>query len=230
MGTGRHKPMPASIPNKSLKRFMERVVVRSETECWQWIGTFEDKRGYGKITIQWISYRAHRLAYFIATGKDPGHFEVCHTCDNPSCCNPLHLWLGTTADNAADMIGKGRSLKGIKNPAAILTEDEARAIINDPRSGRTLAKEFGVKLSTVKAIKNNLLWRHIERETPHDSAAAYQRNLARGTKSPGAKLTEDQVREIRKDPRIHRLIAKDFGVAIATVQAIKAGRKWKWLK
>jgi hypothetical protein len=87
--------------------------------CWNWY-KLRDKNGYGKITYQSRNLRAHRIAYEISKGLTIGSLKadqlICHTCDNPSCINPKHLFLGTPKDNTADMIKKGRNSKHIPPP------------------------------------------------------------------------------------------------------------------
>jgi hypothetical protein len=93
--------------------------------CWLWTGS-QDGNGYGKMKVDGgICGRSHRLAYFLAHGVDPADKMVCHTCDNPPCCNPDHLWLGTNSDNQKDCELKGRRPKppsdGERNGNAKLT-------------------------------------------------------------------------------------------------------------
>ena len=76
-------------------------------DCWIWTGTFSSK-GYAKFD----SKEAHRLAYERFVGPIPAGLLACHECDNPKCVNPAHLWLGTHADNMADMKAKGRQRNG----------------------------------------------------------------------------------------------------------------------
>lgn len=88
-------------------RFWERVDKSGgEATCWPWTGGME----YNYGTLMWKLERegAHRVAYLLGHGKHPGELCVCHTCDNPICCNPKHLWLGTISDNIKDMYDKGR--------------------------------------------------------------------------------------------------------------------------
>lgn len=88
-------------------------------ECWEWQGT-RLPSGYGRIGIagkgQGVTDLTHRVAYRIANGEIPPGMEVCHTCDNPPCCNPDHLFLGTHADNMRDMSAKGRAHRQPNRP------------------------------------------------------------------------------------------------------------------
>jgi hypothetical protein len=73
-----------------LQRIIRYIYVRGFNDCWNWTGA-QNSRGLGQIRIDGKNYLAHRLAYTIATGNDPGDLSVIHTCDNPACCNPSHL-------------------------------------------------------------------------------------------------------------------------------------------
>lgn len=76
--------------------------------CWPWTMA-RLPRGYGVLAYQQRQTYSHRVAYLLDSGFIPDNVPfVCHTCDNPPCCNPDHLWLGTHADNMADMVAKGR--------------------------------------------------------------------------------------------------------------------------
>lgn len=102
-----------STNNPSLRStpddFWNRVSVGAVDECWEWTGA-RTSYGYGSVGYQRKSWLAHRLALYLTTNQSPE--SVCHTCDNPPCCNPNHLFGGTRKDNNEDRHAKGRSRGG----------------------------------------------------------------------------------------------------------------------
>lgn len=91
----------------SILRFWAKVLIGKDDDCWIWRGA-RLPRGYGHITWRMKTESAHRVAWRIAFGDIPGDLHVLHRCDNPSCVNPNHLWLGTASDNIKDGVRKGR--------------------------------------------------------------------------------------------------------------------------
>ena len=118
-------------------------------------------------------YKAHRFSYLLANGELPDNL-CCHTCDNPPCCNPKHLWDGTNKQNMEDMVAKGRGENrfkldnvGVKNVACKLTEEQVLAIRAEytgvPYKNNTteLAKKYMVSTSTISRIITHAIWSHI---------------------------------------------------------------------
>lgn len=89
------------------ERFWSKVKMGEPDECWEWQAYF---RGGGYGGFQWLGkpWKSHRVAWILTNGEVPDGLWVLHTCDNPACCNPAHLWLGTRSDNVRDMCAKGR--------------------------------------------------------------------------------------------------------------------------
>ena len=153
------------VTSDLIKRF-DRLVSKSDEGCWLWIG-HKNPKGYGLFTIhvgKCRSYRAHRVAYKLATGVYPDRLFVCHVCDNPACVKPAHLFLGTSAENTADRDRKGRGAKafGAANPQAKLNPDAVREIRRCGLSQRKAAERFGVSRKTISNVLRRQVWGHVQ--------------------------------------------------------------------
>ncbi len=128
--------------------------------CWDWTG-LRSHAGYGHFRFRGGIRRAHRVAWELTRGPIPDGLCVLHSCDNPSCVRPDHLFLGTNADNIRDKTVKGRAAKGEINGNAKLTAEQVRAIRSDKRLEREIAADFGIVRSHVRAIKAREKWAHL---------------------------------------------------------------------
>lgn len=95
-------------------RFWSKVDIKSPGECWNW-KAFRNSRGYGMVGALGKVRSAHRVAWMFTHGEISSDICVCHKCDNPACCNPNHLFLGTVKDNMHDKVIKGRCARGYKH-------------------------------------------------------------------------------------------------------------------
>lgn len=148
----------------------------SETGCWEWI---KAKRGdYGAICIAGTTWRAHRASYVAFKGEIPDGTVICHSCDNPSCVNPDHLFAATQQQNILESIAKGRKLVsldklrqarnsgrtkvfGEQNGQSVLTEPDIRLIRSSSETEEFLATYFRVNNRTIRAIRARKSWRHV---------------------------------------------------------------------
>lgn len=135
----------------------------SSDQCILWQG-FRDPKGYGKVWFESSYKLAHRVSYAVNVADIPGGVCVCHRCDNPSCINPRHLFLGTHAENIRDCTTKKRNAFGTKHSRAKLTDTDIVAIRSNTASTRQIAKAYGIAHSRVSEIKNLKSWRHISEE------------------------------------------------------------------
>lgn len=144
--------------------------------CWIWKGS-KSTDGYGQVNFNYKNMRSHRLAYLFFCGEIPTGMFVCHRCDNPICCNPRHLFLGTALDNARDKVNKGRqprgekvseqvrrtTPRGSKRKTAVINEEIAVKIREMRSNGARecdVARAFGVNRYIVKNIMSGRTWGH----------------------------------------------------------------------
>lgn len=148
-------------------RFWEKVSPCPLTGCWWWAASYGSV-GYGQFCVRGTKPKgAHRVAWLLTNGPIPAGVFVCHSCDQRACVNPDHLWLGTSAENSADMARKGRcgvkDSRGVKNSNAKLTPRQVRIVRRLHALGRLnqtwVAARFGVGPSAIAAIASGKTWR-----------------------------------------------------------------------
>src|SRR5260370_6637083 len=132
--------------------------------CWPWMAQ-RDPKGRGRF--MWSETRkprfAHRVAYEFCQGAIPSGLLVCHHCDNPTCCNPAHLFVGTNKDNTQDMVRKGRArgAQGEKHRSARLTADIVGQIRAAVGTTTQIAERFGIASCHVTNIRAGRKWKHL---------------------------------------------------------------------
>lgn len=146
--------------------------VKKSDGCWEWIG--HKRNGYGRIHIGSRLVTCHRFSWEIHNGKIPKGLFVCHSCDNASCVNPSHLWLGTCTDNNRDRKAKNRNnhISGSFHPLSKLTEADVYKIIELRTSGMSyqkIADQYHVTIRTIWQIFIGKTWKQI-----FDKSAYYQ--------------------------------------------------------
>lgn len=147
-------------------RFWEKVNRFDDNSCWEWLG-YKNKKGYGQISKDETRklILAHRASWLLHNGSFDESLYVCHKCDNPSCVNPKHLFLGTNKDNMEDRDRKGRTKPGYvfgsKCGASKLKEYQVCDIRNSNLSAKELAVKYNINISTVRQILKRKTWRHI---------------------------------------------------------------------
>jgi HNH endonuclease len=155
-----------SIMSESdLERFWSKVTLYGENDCWNWTAS-KLPFGYGQFGLGGRkgqkSCRAHRISYALANGIFDRKLKVLHECDNPSCVNPKHLFLGSQLDNMRDMFSKGRGrparLPGAKNGSAKLTQKQVDEIRNTTGKVRDIAIQYGIGKSQVSNIRRGASW------------------------------------------------------------------------
>ena len=143
-------------------QFWADVSVGEPDECWPWTGAV-DSHGYGQIRWHKKLCLSHRLALSLTDGDWQSRLLVCHSCDNPLCCNPTHLWRGTYRDNMQDMLKKCRNNqpKGEAHRSAKLTPEQVLVIRSSDEPTAPLSARYGVSFVTIQLIRRRQTWRHL---------------------------------------------------------------------
>lgn len=159
------------VKSKTPERFWEKIKFGEPDECWEWQRCRRGSNWYGcflHLNKEGI-YRnigAHRYLYIQLFGSITNKkLLVLHTCDNPICCNPNHLWLGTHRNNMDDKVLKDRQQKGSNVNTSKLTRDKVLLIrerLSVGDSQRKLAKFFGVKHTSIGQIGRRTSWKHLQ--------------------------------------------------------------------
>ena len=133
--------------------------VNKTESCWEWTRQKQKGFSYGKLTYKNKKRLAHRVSWFLTYGEWPSNnMCVLHKCDNPSCVNPDHLFLGTQQDNMRDMAIKNRAATKLKPEEVI----EIRKLAELGESRKVLSEKFNISKRQINRIISREDWRHIE--------------------------------------------------------------------
>lgn len=149
---GKHAPVEV--------RFERHVSPEPNSGCFLWTA-YVTPKGYGTFGDGKGTILAHRFAWKLANGPIPAGRWVLHRCDNPSCVNPDHLFLGDSRANIDDCVSKGRQARGERGGGAKLSAAEVLAIRNDPRPQPQIAADYGICQPHVCDIKRRKKWSHV---------------------------------------------------------------------
>lgn len=145
-----------------MERFWSKV--DKSGDCWEW-QAYKDRDGYGQFTFNKRDTGAHRVSYILEHGEIPEGSCVCHTCDNPGCVKPEHLFAASQGENMRDKTEKGRQSRGSKHYATKLVENDVRYIRKMLELGfkpRDIAEDFKVGMGVIYKIKGRKTWKHLE--------------------------------------------------------------------
>jgi Zinc-binding loop region of homing endonuclease len=150
------------IPKGWIKRFSDKVDIRTPAECWPWKAV-KIPGGYGQFWLGDRMVNAHRAALTLMGATIYADQVVRHSCDNPECCNPSHLSVGMQADNMLDAHQKRRHCHGETHGMVILSENEVREILANRENATQAAIRYGVSKTTIHDIRQGRRWRHVTR-------------------------------------------------------------------
>jgi hypothetical protein len=211
----------------------EKLVHPELGVCWEWEHAV-NRGGYGVTSMSENNKRhsrlVHRVSWTLHVGAIPSTMCVLHKCDNRKCCNPAHLFLGTYADNVADMEAKGRGVhpKGEAHVATTLTEDNVRELRKrwNTETHRALAAEFGVPYQTAYGVVTGKAWKHVKLD---EHFVPLKEHLNRqGEANNKAKLTDAAVRMLRArwNSEPHRALALEYNISLSTAERVASGKGW----
>lgn len=240
MPTVNCKPLPP-VSQADIEKFWTFVDKTAgqgpKGDCWTW--TSHMSRGYGVFYVSMQKMvRSLRFAFLSHTGEDPYPHLVLHTCDNPACVNPAHLYLGDYAQNTKDAIDRNRfhrgplrdsskMRRGSMHPHSKLTEnivEQARILHAEGATATVLAAQFDVTISSMSKILKGEFWKHAPGPT------TTEKKHSRGEGHHMSKVTPEIVQAIRADHSrgvTYAELARRYGLTSVPIRAICLRKTWK---
>lgn len=210
------------------ERFWIKVDKKKEDECWNWTAS-KNQEGYGQFKIDDKMVKSHRFVYELLNGKIEDDLFVLHTCDNPACCNPKHLYLGTQQDNMSDMVNKKRSnkLKGEQHGRSLLNWEQVNEIrelyLTRKYDQNQLSLKYDMSQSNISDILNNKTWKDENYIPIHITGKE-------GELSWSSKLTWSKVNIIREKYYKYGIrtcqLCKEFDVSDGAIYKILHNLSW----
>lgn len=219
-----------NFTNKDILRFLDKIIfLNNHLDCWDW-NACKDKNGYGIFSYRGYPIKAHRYSYqlFYKCSILP-NYQICHTCDNPSCVNPIHLWIGTNQENVLDRNLKGRSETcgkwGVNNDWLSVSDEQTIQIINDinlskVKSVEGIINKHNVSETWVRNLLSNNCRKNILKINP----------ITKNIKRKFTEITNELIQLIEDELHLGILnqnkIAIKFNVSRQTISNIK-NKKYK---